>query len=685
MSSFIDLDDRRGEFQARVRPLAAIFLLVGMVILSRLWFFQVARGEDYFRHAARNSFKAREIPAPRGIIFDRNGNRIADVRPSFDVVIWPDHIRRPPRGHEREPVIPGDPLDIRAIAATLGTFIGIPAAQIEEKFYGVTGRARYKAVVIKNDVTRDDIAQIEAHRIELPGVEIQVSQKRTYPYGDLFSHMVGYLGEVQKEELVRLKEQYADRFGDDFYEIGDFIGKFGVERQFEPYLKGTDGTFYVQEDASGRLVNAIELESEDDAEYTRSTLAYLSERQRAAMAGNDLRLTVDLDLQQYIKQQMKGKVGSVVVMEAATGRILSMVNSPSMDPEMFSHRISTEDWKRMTEDPSHPLEDKALRGQYPPASTYKMIPAAAALMEKVVTPETTFYCSGSLKVGGRKFRCHKAAGHGPVNLVQALQYSCDVYFYSIGPKLGHERLAQYAKAFGLGAPTGLGLNQEKGGLVPTELWKMKVYKQPWVAGDTVSASIGQGFNLVTPLQIARYTAALANGGHLMRPYVVERILNYEGKVVEETLPQEVGRLPVSRSVLRIVQQGMYAVVQEKGGTAYSSRIPGLDMGGKTGTAQVIRQESHEAGRKSKPHYEDHALFTGYAPFENPEIVVSVLIEHGGHGGAVAAPIARAVFKRYFESTGRLPRAGEVAVTAASETTPADSPNALADAPSATED
>lgn len=680
MSSFIDLDDRRGEFQARVRPLGVIFVLVVAVLLGRLWYFQILKGDDYFRHAARNSFKAREIPAPRGIIFDRNGNRVADVRPSFDVVIRPDLVKRPARGHEREPILPGEPTDIRSIAQTLSGFLNIPPAQIEEKFYSVSGRARYKALVIKNDVTRDEIAQIEAHHIELPGVDIQVSQKRTYPYGELFSHLVGYLGEVQKEELARLKVKYDTDFGDDFYEIGDFIGKYGVERQYEPFLKGHDGIYYVQEDASGRLINAVELESEDDAEYTRSTLAYLSERQRRVVAGNDLRLTVDFELQRFTKEQMKDKVGSVVVLEPATGRVLAMVNNPSVDPELFSRRISTEAWKKLVEDPSHPLEDKSLRGQYPPASTFKMIPAAAALEEGVVTPETTFYCPGSLKVGGRKFRCHKGSGHGPVNLIQALQYSCDVYFYSIGPKLGNERLAFYAKAFGLGTPTGLGLNQEKGGLVPTEAWKMKVYKQPWVTGDTVSGSIGQGFNLVTPLQIARYTAALANGGHLMRPYVVEKILNYDGKVIEETLPQEIGTVPISSRVLKTVQEGMYAVVQTKGGTAYTSRINGLNIGGKTGTAQVVRQEAHDLGRKARPHHEDHALFTAYAPYENPELVVTVLIEHGGHGGAVAAPIARRIFRKYFESTGRLPPPGEESANTTVSTDESAPENPLADAP-----
>lgn len=679
MSSLMAIDEKQGEFQARTRPLLALFVLMLLVLLSRFWFFQVHKGEDYFRYAARNSFKVRETPAPRGIIFDRNLSRIADVRPSFDVVIRPDLIKRPPRGQEREPVQAGDPVDIRSIAQLLSGFLGLPPAQIEEKFYSAHGRARYKAIIVKNDVGRDEIAQIEAHRIELPGVYVQVSQKRTYPYGELFSHLVGYLGEVQKDELVRLKEKYAQQDEEDLYEIGDFIGKYGVERQFESYLKGRDGTYYVQEDASGRLINSIELESEDDAEYTRSMLSYLSERQRPAVAGNDLVLTIDLPLQQFVKEQLKGKVGSMIVMEAQSGRILAMVNNPAMDPEIFSRRISTELWKKLTEDPNHPLEDKSLRGQYPPASTYKMIPVGAALMEKVVHPLSTFYCAGSLKIGGRKFRCHKAAGHGPVDLIRALQYSCDVYFYSIGPKLGHERLATYAKAFGLGSPTGLGLNQEKGGLVPTEAWKLKSYKQPWVTGDTVSASIGQGFNLVTPLQLTRYTAALANGGKLMRPFVVERVLSYEGKVVKETLPEVAGELPVSPYALDLIHQGMYAVVQTEGGTAYSSRIKGLEYAGKTGTAQVVRQEVYDLGRKGKPHHEDHALFVAYAPYKDPEIAISVMIEHGGHGGAVAAPLAKNVIRYYFQRTGRLPTDEALAEAQAAAETSLEPGSAQADA------
>lgn len=675
MASLIGLNElgrsgHREEPHAQVRVLMALVVLTGALVLGRLWQLQIVRGDEHFRQVARNSFKARELPSPRGIVFDRHGNRVADVRPSFDVIIRPDLIKRPPRGHEKEPQLPGEPLDIRSISGVLSQILNLPRATVEDRYYGATGRARYKAVVIKSDVTRDEIARLEARRIELPGVDIQVSQKRTYPEGALFAHLVGYLGEVQKTELARLRDQYRDSHGEDFYEIGDYIGRYGLERQYESSLKGIDGVYYVQEDATGRVINELEGSSggadvSDDGEYTRAMSAWLAERSRSAVAGNDLFLTVDHDLQRYVREQLEGMIGSVVVMDPSSGQILAMVNAPSVDPEIFSRRISHAEWKQLSEDPGHPLEDKALRGQYAPASTFKMIPAAAALQERLVTPDSTFFCAGSMVIGGRRFRCHKPSGHGPVNLARALQVSCDVYFYSIGPKLGAERLTRYARAFGFGAPTGLGLNFEKGGLVPTDAWKQKIYRQPWVVGDTVSGAIGQGFNLVTPVQVARYTSALANGGRLLRPYVVGRVQNYEGRLISETLPEEVGRLPISESHLRSVLSGMLAVVEREGGTAYAARIKGFPYAGKTGTAQVVRQEYHESGKKLKPRLEDHAWFTAYAPYKNPELVVTVMIEHGGHGGAVAAPLARNIIRHWFEVQGRLPKeqAEETATTA----------------------
>lgn len=687
--SIIDLEHQNRDLEPRARWLITIITLGFLVLGSRLWYLQVVKGEDYFRYAARNSFKAREIPAPRGIIFDAQGNRIADVRPSFDVVIRPDRIRRAPPGHEHDAPVPGDPVDIRTLAQLLSTYLGISPASVEEKFYSASGRARYKALVVKGDVTRDEIAVIEAHRIELPGVDIQVSQKRTYPYGELFSHLVGYLGEVHKEELARLREIYRDSKGEDYYEMGDFIGKYGVEKQYESSLKGQDGVYYVQEDASGRVLNAFDQQNDDDEEYARTMLAYLSERRRPAVGGHDISLTVDLELQRFVKEQMGDKVGTVIAMEPDTGRILAMVNNPSFDPEIFARGLTQEEWEKLRDDPAHPLEDKALRGQYPPGSTFKMIPAAAALMENVATADTQYFCAGSMQVGGRRFRCHKAGGHGFVDIHHALVYSCDVFFYSLGTKLGIDRLARYASAFGLGQPTGLGLNGEKSGLVPTETWKMKVFKQPWVTGDTVSASIGQGFNLLTPLQLARFTTAIANGGRLMRPYVVEKIQTVEGKILQEVQPEVVGKLPVSPRVLKIIQNGMLGVVEEEGGTAVNGRIKGIQVAGKTGTAQVVRQDTPNQGinAKNKALRGDHAWYTAYAPFDHPQIVVTVLVEHGGHGGSVAAPIARNVMRKFFQDRGQLPRTVAAIRTSSPDASgglEASSP-AMADEPSTAED
>ncbi len=654
MAPILDFEGHIREVHPRLRWLFGCMIVAFGILVGRLAYLQLVKGEHYFQYAARNAFKSREIAAPRGIIFDSRGNRIADVRPSFDVVIRPNLIRRHP-GRPGTAASETLELDIHALARVLSRILHIPAETVVDRFNGAKGRARYKPVVIKADVSRDEMAAIEAHRIDLPGVEIQVGQKRTYPFGGLFSHLVGYLGEISGAELKRLRELYAATKGEDYYEIGDFVGRYGIEKQYEPYLKGEDGVYYVLEDATGRVVTSLSPDGEGGESYVRSMLAHLSQRGRPAVPGNDLILTVDLELQRHIQTLMEGHVGSVVAMEPDTGRILAMYNNPTFDPEMFARGISREVWDRLRNDPGHPLEDKALRGQYPPGSTFKMIPALAGLAEGVVTPSTTVYCPGYIKIGGRRFRCHKRGGHGFVNLHKALVESCDVYFYALGVKLGISRIARYAHDFGLGVPTGLGLNHGKAGLVASDVWKARVIRQPWVIGDTVSASIGQGYNLVTPLQLARYTSVIANGGRLMRPFVVERIQTVDGRIIKQREPREVSRLQVKPETLRIIQEAMLGVLEEPTGTARRSKLKGIHIAGKTGTAQVVRREQAERTRTRKKAFQDHALFTAYAPYEHPEIVVSVIIEHGGHGGAVAAPIAREVMRKFFQDRGEWPR------------------------------
>lgn len=656
----IGSQNRPADLLPRLKFAILLVFLAFSVLGARLWYLQVVRGEDYFRFAVQNSFKTREVPAPRGIIYGQRGVRIADVRPSFDIIIRPAYIPRTPRDRRGLPPTAAEPLDIRHVAQRLNLLLDMDATLVEERYYAAVGRERYRPVVIKGDVTREEIALIEAHRIDLPGVDILVSQKRTYPYGELFSHLVGYLGEVREGELARLRDEFADEHGEDYYELGDYIGKYGVERSYESWLKGHDGIYYVQEDASGRVVAQGDEVSESD--YARAMLAYLEQKRRPEIPGNDLHLTVDVELQAHVREALGSKPGAVVALDPHTGRVLAMVNSPSFDPEIFVRGISVDDWTRLRDDPAHPLEDKALRGQYPPGSTFKMITAAAAIMEGVATPDTHVYCNGFYKVGQRKFRCWKWAsgGHGAVDLHTAIMGSCDTYFYHVGLKVGIDRLARYMEGFGLGRATGLGLNQEKGGLVPTEAWKLNRTGLPWLPGETAAVSIGQGSVLMTPIQVGRMVAAIANGGALLEPYIVEEITGPDGQVVATFGPKVLGQLPVSPSVLTRIQEGMLAVVEGPAGTARSSRIPGIHMAGKTGTAQVVRQEIKDLGRGKKkiPGQDDHAWFVGYAPFEQPEIVVVVLAEHGGHGGSAAAPVASDIMRWYLRDRHTQAPAGE---------------------------
>jgi penicillin-binding protein 2 len=337
-------------------------------------------------------------------------------------------------------------------------------------------------------------------------------------------------------------------------------------------------------------------------------------------------------------------------MDTRTGEILALVSSPSFDPNLFNGGISHREWRKLSTNPFHPMENRAISGQYPPGSTYKLVVAAAALEEKMITPESSVTCDGTFQLGNRLFRCWQKKGHGRMNLHQAIVESCDVYFYHLGKQLGVDKIAYYARAFGFGAPTGLTLAREKGGIVPTKAWKLSKTRQAWQAGETISVSIGQGFNLVTPLQLASFYSALANGGILYQPRLVSRIDGPDGKVVWESVPGKKSRIPVSRENLEILNRALWGVVNENGGTGYVLRRPEKDVCGKTGTSQVVGLPMDERARRARilmGAHRDHALFVCFAPYKNPEIAVSVILEHAGHGGSAAAPIARKVIDAYF--------------------------------------
>ncbi|MBN1613531.1 MAG: penicillin-binding protein 2, partial [Deltaproteobacteria bacterium] len=460
---------------------------------------------------------------------------------------------------------------------------------------------------------------------ELPGITVEVVPVRKYFYGESLAQVIGYIGEISPEELE------GDRSG---YFAGDLVGKYGIEKYLDPYLRGINGAEQVEVNVVGKEIRVI--------------------GRIEPVAGYNVVLTIDSRLQQIAADALGDRAGAVAVMDPRDGSILALASSPSFDPNLFNGRISFDDWDRISKDPRHPMQNRTVTGLYPPGSTYKLVVAAAALQEGLINPESRILCRGTFDLGNRTFRCWQKKGHGMVHLHRAIVESCDVYFYSLGKRIGVDKLAWYARKFGFGAPTGIDLPRERSGLIPTKAWKLEKYKEPWQMGETISIAIGQGFNLVTPLQLVNAYAALANGGTLWRPRLVQQIETQDGRVLRAFEPEPKGRLPLSKENMELLRYGLWGAVNERGGTGYALKRMAADVCGKTGTAQVVGLPEDESAREMKrltALQRDHALFVCFAPCGNdkqPEIAVAVVVEHGGHGGTAAAPIARKIVDEYFE-------------------------------------
>lgn len=466
------------------------------------------------------------------------------------------------------------------------------------------------------------LAAIEVNRFDLPGVIVDINPVRHYIYAESGAHLIGYMGEISPAELK--KEAHGSR------KQGEYIGKFGVEKSFEHILSGRPGGRQVEVNSSGRVVQILETVP--------------------AEAGKNIYLTIDQRLQQRTEALMADKSGAVVAMDPNNGQILALVSSPAFDQNAFVRGLTHKYWKSLVSDPFHPLTHKAIQGEYPPGSTYKIVTAMAGLEEGVVDSNTVFFCPGQYRLGNRVFRCWKRGGHGKVTIEKALTESCDVYFYQVGQKLGVDRLAWYAKACGLGAKTGVKLTHESKGLIPTAAWKKKKTGVSWQGGETLSIAIGQGFNLTTPLQMAVLTAAVANGGNRYQPLILKEVMTADGEMVSSFEKRLAGKLPVSQRNLKLIQQGLWQVVNGKRGTARVARLKDVEISGKTGTAQVFSRKTNENMKEEDMayHLKSHAWFVAYAPADDPKIAVSVLVEHGEHGSSGASPIAREVIAMYLE-------------------------------------
>ncbi len=586
-----------------------VVVVLAASLVARLWHLQIMKGEEYVNKADNNRVRIREVTAPRGNILDRHGRIIANNRPSFDVV-W----------------FKNDTPDRDQVVKKLTRILDLDIATIMARVRKSSRQPNYIPVLVQPDINRQQVVYIENHRFEMPGVFVEVAPVRNYPYDNMLSHLLGYLGQITTKEL-RHK---------DFRDVakgGDRIGKAGVEKRFETLLRGEKGIRYVEINAKGFEQQRLKVQE--------------------SLAGSDIKLTIDAKLQHTAEQAMGGKAGSIIMMEINTGRLLVMASSPPMQIDKFIREIPFNIWKEHLANDKKPLINKSIQGQYPPGSTYKIVTALAGLKEKIITPDTTFTCNGYHKLHGRRYGCWKKNGHGKVNLKQALAQSCDVYFYLVGQKLGVDRLASYATNLGLGQKTGIGLEHEKAGLIPTRAWKKKSRRERWQDGETLSVAIGQGFNLATPLQICRMTAATANGGVIYRPQFVETITDSDGQIMHQLQPEIDMKVKNSTRALRIIREGLVAAVNDEHGTGGMAKMKDIVVGGKTGTAQVVRLAKYRGLPESKIPYNrrDHAWFTCYAPAEKPEIAITVLVEHSGHGGSVAAPIAAKILKEYFKKYG----------------------------------
>jgi penicillin-binding protein 2 len=601
---------QEGSFFVRkkIKVYTVFVVLSFLVVVMRAWYLQILKGDDFLVKSEQNRIRKISLPDYRGVIKDRRGKIIVNVRPSFSLYVTPE-----------------DADNLTESLDFLSKFMEINEDKLRED---IRQSSSFKNVLIKRDISRREVAYIEENKMLLPGVRINVEPIRNYAHREFASHVLGYLGEVSKDELKTLKFSR--------YQPGDMIGKNGIEKIYESELKGKKGFKEVEVDVSGRELKAL--------------------RKLSPETGNSLVLTLDSRVQRKLETLMDqvsdehSVEGSAVVMKVQSGEIIAMVSKPSFDPNVFATGVSRKKWNSLLRDDKNPLQNRTIDGQYPPASTYKLVTAYAGLSEKIIKPEDTIFCPGQFHLGKRDYRCWKKKGHGKMNLHDALVQSCDVYFYTLGHRLGIDSLAKYANKLGLGELTGIRLKGEKSGLVPSTQWKKKIKNIPWYPGETISASIGQGYNLVTPLQSVNMISAIASNGFLVRPYIVKRIEDSNGKLIKEFYPKVRRNIGIDPVVLKILKEGLRGVVHDAHGTGHRARLKNITVSGKTGTAQVIgMKDSDEINPEDKiPYqYRDHAWFVAFAPYEKPEVSVSVIIEHGGHGGEVAAPIARQVLETYF--------------------------------------
>lgn len=605
------MQDRRDDEQAKLFTRRAALLAAGQLglfgtLVGRLYYLQVIEADRYRTKAEENRVSLRLVAPERGLVVDRFGVPLAVNQQNFHVLVTSEQV-----------------VDLDQALASLSKLIPLTLADRDRIIKAVRERRGFVLVTIRENLSWDEMTLIQLNAPDLPGISIERGFGRYYPWGVELSHILGYVGTPSVNEV-----------GDDpLLQLPGFqIGKAGIEKQFDLPLRGQSGNSQVEVNAYGRVIREL---SRDEG-----------------VPGGDLAMTIDIRLQDAALRALGDQTGACVVMDCNTGEVLALASSPGYDPNQFVKGLTVEEWKGLMDNPHMPLNSRAFGSQYAPGSTFKPVVALTALATGVVTPEQTVFCSGSMDFGGGTFHCWKKGGHGHMDLVNALKNSCDVYFYDMARRLGSDGvddIAAMSNRFGLGQVTGVGLPGERAGLVPTKAWKQATQNDNWHQGETLSVAIGQGSMLVTPLQLATMCARIANGGRAVSPVLTKQELS-DSEMIDRT-PQEPESLGIQPNHLKLVQRGMWEVINGAFGTSWRSKLPpemGVEMAGKTGTAQVrhISAEERVTGvikNEDLPWKQrDNALFICYAPFDVPRYAIAVVVEHGGGGAAVAAPIGRAV-------------------------------------------
>ena len=593
------------KLEPRIAVVTAIMITMLALVSVRLYHLQVMQHQELSELADRNRIRLHRVPAPRGLVFDRKHRPLVDTQPTFDAEI-----------------VPEDSTNLSETIERLEGYLGEDHVADKIAAADEEGRPPYEPVLVEERLDWPKVVALEAHQLDLPGVSLEITPGRHYLFGRLAAHLLGYVGEVSRDDLIKLTA----------YHMGDEIGKFGLERGWEPYLRGQAGGQEVEVDAVGRRLRVL--------------------KEIPDTPGESVVLTVDLDLQQVAEQAMQGKNGALVALDPNNGEILAMVSHPAFDPDVFGAGVRSADWHTLMSDPDHPLQNRVIQGTYPAGSTFKILDSIAGLQEGTLHEDTTYSCGGGIWFGGREYHCWRKHGHGTIALHNAIVRSCDVYFYNTGQRLGVDKLAHWGNLFGFGKKTGIDLDNEKAGVMPSSAWKQKRFHERWYPAETLSVAIGQGYVAVTPLQLAQFAAMVANGGVRYQPQFVKGIEGIDGGVAKAYPPIVEERVDISPETLQIVRDAMADVVNGAGGTAHKAALPGITVCAKTGTAQVVGNKgSLVAGEdedKMPEKYRDHAWLIAFAPKEHPQIAIACLVEHGGHGGSASAPAVHDVMQRFFQ-------------------------------------